>query len=57
MHVSINDIAKTAGVSHFTVSCALSDSPLIEDETKTRIQRLAQESRLTIHMRYGITRA
>jgi DNA-binding LacI/PurR family transcriptional regulator len=43
MRVSIKDIAKAAGVSHSTVSRALSDSPLVSDETKARIQRLAQE--------------
>jgi DNA-binding LacI/PurR family transcriptional regulator len=43
MRVSIKDIAKAAGVSHSTVSRALSDSPLVSDETKGRIQRLAQE--------------
>ena len=43
MRVSIKDIAKVAGVSHPTVSRALSDSPLISEETKGRIQRLAQE--------------
>ncbi len=43
MRVSIKDIAKAAGVSHSTVSRALSDSPLIKAETKARIQRLAQE--------------
>ena len=43
MRVSIKDIAKAAGVSHSTVSRALSDSPLIKNETKTRIQHLAQE--------------
>ncbi len=43
MRVSIKDIAKSAGVSHSTVSRALSDSPLVSDETKARIQRLAQE--------------
>jgi DNA-binding LacI/PurR family transcriptional regulator len=41
--VSIKDIAKAAGVSHSTVSRALSDSPLIKAETKARIQRLARE--------------
>jgi DNA-binding LacI/PurR family transcriptional regulator len=41
--VSIKDIAKAAGVSHSTVSRALSDSPLVKAETKTRIQRLARE--------------
>lgn len=41
--VSIKDIAKAAEVSHSTVSRALSDSPLVSDETRARIQRLAQE--------------
>ncbi len=43
MRVSIKDIAKAAGVSHSTVSRALSDSPLVKAETKARIQQLAQE--------------
>lgn len=43
MRVSIKDIAKAAGVSHSTVSRALSDSSLVKAETKARIQRLAQE--------------
>jgi DNA-binding LacI/PurR family transcriptional regulator len=43
MRVSIKDIAKAAGVSHSTVSRALSDSPLVSDETKAHIQRLAKE--------------
>ena len=43
MRVSIKDIAKAAGVSHSTVSRALSDSPLVSDETKARVQRLARE--------------
>ncbi len=41
--VSIKDIAKAAGVSHSTVSRALSDSPLVKPETKARIQRLAHD--------------
>ena len=41
--VSIKDIAKAANVSHSTVSRALSDSPLVSNETKERIQRLARE--------------
>jgi LacI family repressor for deo operon, udp, cdd, tsx, nupC, and nupG len=41
--VSIKDIAKVAGVSHSTVSRALSDSPLVSAKTKARIQHLARE--------------
>jgi DNA-binding LacI/PurR family transcriptional regulator len=41
--VSIKDIARVAGVSHSTVSRALSNSPLVKTETKARIQRLARE--------------
>jgi DNA-binding LacI/PurR family transcriptional regulator len=42
MKVSIKDIAKVARVSHSTVSRALANSPLIPDETRRRIQRIAQ---------------
>ena len=41
--ISIKDIARTAGVSHSTVSRALGDSSLVSAETKARIQRLAQD--------------
>lgn len=41
--VSIQDIAQAAGVSHTTVSRALRDSPLISQEVRERIQRLARE--------------
>lgn len=41
--ISIKDIARAAGVSHSTVSRALSGSPLVKPETKERIQRLARE--------------
>lgn len=41
--VSIQDIARAAGVSHATVSRALHDSPLISTEVRQRIQQLAQD--------------
>lgn len=41
--VSIEDIAKIAGVSHSTVSRALRNSPLISEVTRLRIQELARE--------------
>jgi len=43
MKSSIKDIAKSAGVSHSTVSRALADNPLIAESTRQRIQRLAQK--------------
>jgi len=43
MRISIKDIAEAAGVSHSTVSRALSDSPLVKAETKARIQLMARE--------------
>lgn len=41
--VSIQDIARAAGVSHSTVSRALRDSPLISLEVREQIQRIARE--------------
>ncbi|GAB4305355.1 MAG: LacI family DNA-binding transcriptional regulator [Candidatus Bipolaricaulota bacterium] len=41
--VTIKDIARAAGVSPATVSRALNDSPLLREETKARICRLAVE--------------
>ena len=41
--ISIKDIARAAGVSHSTVSRSLSDSPLVNSETKARIRQLSIE--------------
>ncbi len=46
---TIADIARLAGVSKSTVSRALSDSPLISEQTKTRIQAIAREHNFQIH--------
>jgi len=43
IRISIKDIAQAAGVSHSTVSRALGDSPLVNTETRARIQQLARE--------------
>ena len=42
-NISIKEVAKAAGISHSTVSRALTDSPLVAAETKQRIQRIAGE--------------
>lgn len=42
-NLSIKDIAKAAGVSHSTVSRALSDSPLIPEPTRRRIHQIARD--------------
>jgi DNA-binding LacI/PurR family transcriptional regulator len=47
MPISIKDIARVAGVSHSTVSRALADSPLVNERTKARIRRLAQDMAYT----------
>lgn len=47
MKTSIKDIAAIAGVSHSTVSRALSNSPLIPEATRRRIQRIAQRKGYT----------
>lgn len=49
MGVSIKDIAKAASVSHSTVSRALSGSPLVKDETKALIKRIADEMGYSPH--------
>jgi DNA-binding LacI/PurR family transcriptional regulator len=46
---TIADIARLAGVSKSTVSRALSDSPLIGDETKERIRAIAREHNFQIN--------
>jgi DNA-binding LacI/PurR family transcriptional regulator len=45
--VTIKDIARRAGVSHTTVSRALNDSPLINEETKERIRVISMEMNYT----------
>jgi len=47
LSVTIKDIAKLANVSHTTVSRALNDSPLINQETKERIRLLASSLNYT----------
>lgn len=49
MTVSIKDIARAAGVSHSTVSRALSESPLVNAETRARIHKLATEMGYSPH--------
>jgi len=49
MGVSIKDIARSANVSHSTVSRALSDSPLVKEETKALIKRIAEEMGYSPH--------
>jgi LacI family transcriptional regulator len=41
--ISIEDIARKAGVAHSTVSRALRDSPLISSKVREEIKKLAQE--------------
>ncbi len=47
---TISDVASQAGVSKSTVSRALSDSPLIGEETKQRIRTIAKERHFQINM-------
>ncbi len=46
---TIADIAKIAGVSKSTVSRALNNSPLISEETRGKIQRIAQSHNFEAH--------
>ncbi len=41
--MTIKELAKIAGLSHSTVSRSLNDSPLISEETKQRVKKLAQQ--------------
>lgn len=41
--ISIKDIARAADTTHSTVSRALRDSPLISEEMRERVQRIARE--------------
>ena len=47
---SLEDIARLAHVSTSTVSRALNDSPLISQETKKRIQAIAQEHQFQLNI-------
>jgi DNA-binding LacI/PurR family transcriptional regulator len=46
--ISIKDIARAANVSHSTVSRALRNSPLVNDETRALIHRIASEAGYTV---------
>ncbi len=48
--VQMTDIARLAGVSTSTVSRALRDSPLIPNETKSRIQELAKSVHYSVNV-------
>ncbi|MGH2245697.1 LacI family DNA-binding transcriptional regulator, partial [Enterococcus faecalis] len=48
--VGIKDIAKKAGVSISTVSYALNGSSKITEETRTRIQTIAEELNYVLNM-------
>ena len=46
---TIADIAKLAGVAKSTVSRALNNSPLVNEKTRLRIQKIAQEAQFAVH--------
>src|SRR5262245_64360460 len=46
--LSIKDIARSANVSHSTVSRALRNSPLVNADTAERIRRIAAESNFRV---------
>jgi len=48
-NLTMADIAKLAGVSEATVSRALKDSPLINKETRAKVQRIARENNYEIN--------
>ena len=41
--LTIKELAKIAGLNHSTISRSLNDSPLISDETKQRVLKLAEQ--------------
>lgn len=48
--IQMADLARMAGVSKATVSRALADSPLINAETRQRIQQLAREHQYAVNL-------
>lgn len=48
-NLTMSDIAKLSGVSEATVSRALKDSPLINKETRAKVQRVARENNYEIN--------
>jgi len=47
MSITIKDIAKIINMSHTTVSRALNDSPLISEDTKSRVRAVAEKYKYT----------
>ncbi|MGY8877738.1 MAG: LacI family DNA-binding transcriptional regulator, partial [Pseudoalteromonas sp.] len=47
--IKLTDLAKIAGVSTSTVSRALNDNPLIKQETRDKLQRLAKEHNFSLN--------